>query len=114
MAATNERTPDDKLIAPIANTFARSYGLDADDIAQELRLWWLRNMTYVERYFGDGEVGMKKLYTALKRAAHSYCVEQLSWYGPPDDSTSADHEEGPGTRFAVPNIVAIALTRDYD
>lgn len=66
--------PDEELIRPTAARYARRYRLvERDDIAQELRLWWLTNQRAVARYTREEEPQPAKLAKALNRAAERYC-----------------------------------------
>lgn len=68
--------PDEELVRPIAAQYAKFYKMvERDDIAQELRLWWLTNQRSVKRYLGDEDekAGQRKLYRSLQRAAGRFC-----------------------------------------
>lgn len=68
--------PNEELVRPIAASFARSYRMiERDDIAQELRLWWIANPKVVTRYAED-EHGERKMTKALKRVADRFCRQE--------------------------------------
>jgi RNA polymerase sigma factor (sigma-70 family) len=89
---TDTAMPDDKLIKQIARGFAKSYNglVDPEDIAQELRLWWLSNPEYVERYLGEGADGQRKLAKSLKNAAATYCETERKHHSVPSTEFDPD------------------------
>ncbi len=79
--------PDEALIRPTAARYANRYRMvDREDIAQELRLWWLTKQKAIKRYTENGEE--RKLTKALQRAAERYCRQQKALaqgYRPEDE-----------------------------
>lgn len=72
-------SPDDTLILPIANGFARSYRMvDVQDVAQELREWWLTNQDRVEKWTAEdaSKTDQAKLAKSLRNAAARYCRKE--------------------------------------
>jgi hypothetical protein len=81
---------DEELIRPIAYRIGNRYRqyVEREDVAQELRLWWLTHPKAVERYTDDGKVGEKKLTKSLYRAAEKFAREQKALalgYKPEDE-----------------------------
>lgn len=86
-------------IAQVAGKYGamyRKYGAEADDFAQELRLWALERQDYITVLLDpeqtDPKYGMKRLLDALENEAKDYAVdikaqslgykrEDLYWYG---------------------------------
>lgn len=82
--------PDEDLIRPTAARFSRRYRMvERDDIAQELRLWWIEHQRTVKRYLESEERDERgKLQTALNREAEKYCraiKAQVEGYKPDDE-----------------------------
>jgi RNA polymerase sigma factor (sigma-70 family) len=63
----------DAAIIGMARQYGRSYPMvDWEDIAQELRLWWLRSKKAAE-YVEEGAEGRRKINTSLAREAMMFC-----------------------------------------
>lgn len=81
---------DEELIRPIAYRIANRYRqyVEREDVAQELRIWWLTHEKAVERYQGEDKIGEKKLKKALYRAAEKFARGQKATvlgYKPEDE-----------------------------
>ena len=79
--------PDEELIRPTAARYANRYRMvERDDIAQELRLWWITHQRVVNRYLEEEKTAF--LARALNRAAERYCRDvraQSVGYSPADE-----------------------------
>jgi hypothetical protein len=80
----------DSTVVAIARSTARRFGgiVQWEDVAQELRLWWLQNPKRVTKYLAEDEedqdtrAGTKKLMRALSLEASGYCqVEKARHLG---------------------------------
>lgn len=79
----------DSTIVAVARSAARRFTMvDWEDIAQELRLWWVKNHARIGRYLvedaehQDAKPGTKKLMRALSLEASGYCqVEKARHLG---------------------------------
>lgn len=78
----------DATIVAVARSTARRFSMvDWEDVAQELRLWWIKNHVRIGRYLTDdaedeAKPGTKKLMRALSLEASGYCqVEKARHLG---------------------------------
>lgn len=74
----------DPTIIAISRATARRFGpvVDWEDVAQELRLWWLKHAKRVEKYLDDEDAGSKLLMRALSLEASGFCqVEKARHLG---------------------------------
>lgn len=79
--------PDEALIRPTAARYANRFRMvERDDIAQELRVWWLTHQKQIRRYV---ELGQERRITkSLQRAAERFCRKtkaQVLGYRPEDE-----------------------------
>lgn len=78
----------DTTIIAVARSTARRFSMvDWEDVAQELRVWWLKNHVRIGRYLAEdaedsAKPGTKKLMRALSLEASGYCqVEKARHLG---------------------------------
>lgn len=79
--------PDEALIRPTAARYAHRFRMvERDDIAQELRVWWLTHQKQIRRYVEQGQE--RRITKSLQRAAERYCRKvksQVLGYRPEDE-----------------------------
>lgn len=73
--------PDESFIRPIAYKLAQRYRMvDREDIAQELRIWWMTHPKSVDKFVYADEADRKleawRLRQKLNRAGERYCRQQ--------------------------------------
>lgn len=67
--------PDEALIRPLAAKYAGRFRMvDRDDIAQEMRVWWLRNQRRIKKLIDDER--QDKIYDDLRQVSRRYCERQ--------------------------------------
>ena len=68
----------DQLVAHIAYEFGRKYHMiDADDVRQELWIWFLEHPNKVKTWEAlDGKQSVKLIARSLRNAAKDYCQKQ--------------------------------------
>ena len=69
--------PDEAMIRPLAAKFAGRFRMvDRDDVAQELRVWWVRNQRRIRKL--KAEENDDKIVDDLRSVARRFCEKQKS------------------------------------
>ena len=73
----------DGLVGAIAYEYSRKYHIvDADDVRQELWLWFLEHPNKVKTWEAlDGKQSIKLIAKSLRNAAKDYCQKQKAQIG---------------------------------
>lgn len=67
--------PDEAMIRPLAAKFASRFKMvDRDDVAQEMRVWWLRNQRRINDLLGEERAD--KIVDDLRSVARRFCERQ--------------------------------------